>query len=105
MEEFESLLKEVGAYIWYIVVAVIGSSVSYLGQIRSGDKEFSLIEMIGEWFTSGFVGLITAYAGVALDLSFPLIAALCGITGHMGGRAIYMAEGAVKNFVESKTRK
>lgn len=54
--------------------------------------KFSLTELIGEWAICGFAGIITAYLCEASNLSFAMTAAMSGIAGHMGGRAIYMIQ-------------
>ena len=79
-------------YIWFVVLAVWGGTVSYIGRIKKSGHAFNFIELIGEWTVAGFAGLMTAYICTEMGLSFPLTAALTGISGHMGGAAIAMME-------------
>lgn len=96
MENNESFLKvalENGlGYIWFILLALWGGTVSYISRVRKHRKPFSFVELIGEWTISGFAGLITAYICKEMQFSFYLTAALTGMCGHMGGRAIFILE-------------
>lgn len=80
------------AYGWFVLLALWGGTANYISRVRSKGMPFSVVELIGEWSISGFAGLITAYMCVYLGLSFPLTAAVTGIAGHMGGRAIALLE-------------
>lgn len=79
-------------YLWFIILAVWGGTVNYINRVRSERNPFSLVELLGEWMVSGFAGLITAYLCAEMGFSFYLTAALTGISGHMGGRAIFIME-------------
>lgn len=79
-------------YLWFFVLALWGGTVSYINRVRKMKTAFSLVELIGEWSISGFVGLITAYICAEMGFSFYMTAALTGIAGHMGGRAIFILE-------------
>lgn len=79
-------------YAWLIFLALWGGTVNYLSRIKRDKLPFSMIELIGEWFISGFAGVITAYMCNSLGWDFYLTAMATGIAGHMGGRAIYLIE-------------
>lgn len=79
-------------YIWFLVLALWGGTVSYIGRIRKGKLAFSFAELIGEWSISGFTGIITAYICAEMQFSFYMTAALVAISGHMGGRALSIFE-------------
>lgn len=80
-------------YIGFVIIAVLGGTANYIGRVKRGDiKRFSFAELLGEWLISGFTALLTAYACVEYSVSWHITAFLCGITGHMGGRAIFMFE-------------
>jgi len=74
MEDFETLFKEIASYLWMICLGVMGGTVNYVSRIRRDSKlKFSIIELLGEWFASGFVALMTAYACLYLEFNFPLL--------------------------------
>lgn len=91
-----SILKalfDVGfGYIWFALLALWGGTVSYISRVRRNNAPFSFVELIGEWTISAFAGVMTALICQELEFSLILTAALAGISGHMGGRAIYMLE-------------
>lgn len=106
MEEFEFYFKEIASYIWMIVLGVTGGTVNYISRIRRDEKlKFSLIELLGEWFASGFVALMTAYACVYLEFPFPLTAVMCGISGHLAGRIVYMLDAHGQRLIEVAVQK
>jgi hypothetical protein len=55
-------------------------------------RRWNFAELFGELFTSAFAGVITALLCQYAQMSLTLTAALCGIAGHMGGRAIFHLE-------------
>ena len=79
-------------YGWLFVLAIWGGTVNYISRIRKQKIPFSIIELVGEWFIAGFAGVITAYFCYGIELNFYMTAAATGIAGHMGGRAIGLAE-------------
>lgn len=87
-------------YFWFVLLAIWGGTVNYLSRIKQGKVEtFSFVELVGEWAISGFAGLLTAYICISMDLSWHMTAFFTGISGHLGGRAIFMFESyARKNF-------
>lgn len=84
-------------YIWFIVLALWGGTVNYLSRIRKGSMAFSFAELVGEWSISGFTGIITAYICAEMQFSFYMTAALVAISGHMGGRALFVLESWFKH--------
>ena len=77
-------------------LAVLGGVVSYIQRMRTKRSMiFSLAELIGECAISGFVGILTALICVANGLGVELSAALTGIAGHMGSRALFLLERAI----------
>lgn len=79
-------------YLWLIALAMWGGTASYVSRIKRDKVPFSIVELIGEWAISGFAGVITSYVCYSLGWDFYLTAAATGVAGHMGGRAIYIAE-------------
>lgn len=85
-------LADWAEYIALFVLALWGGTASYINRIRKDNVKFSAVELIGEWAISGFAGVITALICNELGYSFYITAALAGIAGHMGGRAVHMLE-------------
>lgn len=84
-------------YLWLVVLAAWGGSVSYLSRLKEDStKRFSTVELTGEWTISAFSGLLTAFLCAEMGVSYYLTAVACAISGHMGGRAISLIEGAFK---------
>ena len=86
---------------WALVtgLAVLGGGVSFYRKVQQGiARRFNFAEFIGELFTSAFAGIVTALLCQYANLPVVLTAAMCGIAGHMGGRAIFQME----RFFESK---
>jgi len=77
------------SYIWVVLLGAWGGLASYLKRVREGAREkFSLIELIGEITTSGFIGLLTFYLCTYAGLPVFVTAFLIGVSGHMGSKAI-----------------
>jgi len=80
-------------YLWVILLSVWGGVVSFFAKVKRGDvRAFNFIELIGEIVTAGFAGLLTFWFAEAANLNPLITAALVGISGHMGSRAIYAME-------------
>lgn len=108
--EVLSKLIEAGlGYIWLVVLAIWGGTVNYLCRIKQGKVEaFSFAELVGEWAISGFAGLLTAFICMEMNFSWHLTAFFTGVSGHLGGRAIYMLEGYAKKhfpFLDKEVQK
>ena len=80
-------------YLWFVLLAVWGGTVSYISRIRRGNFTFSFVELVGEWTISAFAGVMTALICQEMEFSLLLTSAFAGMSGHMGGRAVYMLEG------------
>lgn len=90
-------------YAWVLVLSMWGGSVSYYRKLRSNqDDRIRLMELIGELFTSGFVGIITFWLCEQSGIPQLDSAALVGITSHMGSRAIYIAEQFVTDWIKQR---
>ncbi len=80
-------------YLWVIALAAWGGAVSFIGKVKSGDaRACNFVEFIGEIVTSGFVGVLTFWLCEAAGFMPLITAALVGITGHMGSRALFQME-------------
>jgi hypothetical protein len=84
-------------YLWVFGVSAFGGVVSYIRKVRSGQAEkFSILEVVGEIAIAAFTGLVTFWLCEAASIGQPLTAALVGISGHMGSRAIALFEDYLK---------
>ena len=80
-------------YGWVFGLAILGGVVSFMRKLQDGHaRAFNFIEFIGEIVTSAFAGVITFWLCEHSNLSPLMTAALVGVSGHMGSRAIFMAE-------------
>lgn len=81
-------------YGWVFALAILGGIVSFMRKLQTGHaRVFNLVEFVGEIVTSAFAGVITFWMCEHSGLSPLVTAAFVGISGHMGSRAIFMAEG------------
>ncbi len=86
-------LVEAGyGYFWFVFLAMWGGTANYISRVKKEGMKFSIIELIGEWSISGFAGIITALICQEMQVSTLMTAALVGISGHAGGRAIVVFE-------------
>lgn len=88
-------------FVWFSLIAIWGGTASYLSRLKKSQAPFSIMELVGEWTVSAFAGIITAFLCFEMGASFYTTAALAGISGHMGGRAIAMLE----SWAETQWRK
>lgn len=80
-------------YVWIIVLSCVGGIVSFMRKVKSREaRPFNVPEFLGEILTSGFTGVITFYLCEWANLNQLLTAALVGISGHMGSRALILFE-------------
>lgn len=90
-------------YTWVLVIAMWGGFVNYYRKLKSNkDDRIRLMELIGELFTSAFVGIITFWLCEQSGIPQLYSAALVGIASHMGSRAIYIAEQLVTDWIKKR---
>jgi hypothetical protein len=86
-------------YLWIFGLSMLGGFVSFMRKLKEGHvRAWNFAEFTGELATSAFSGVMTFYLCQWSGFSGVLTAALVGISGHMGSRAIYVME----KFFESK---
>lgn len=101
MDAIEAVFRAIGEYIWFVLLAMIGGTINYVSRVRrNAAHKFSVVELLGEWVVSGFVGVLTIYLGLAFNWPMPLIGFACGISGHMAGRIVYMLDNRASAWVE-----
>lgn len=80
-------------YSWVLILSLLGGVVNFFSKVRVGaTRIFNLAELIGELLTSAFAGMITFYLCEWSGIAPLLTAALVGVSGHMGGRALFLIE-------------
>lgn len=80
-------------YVWIILISCWGGAVNFIRKVQSGKaRVFNVTEFVGEIATSGFAGVITFWLCEASKFPPLMSAALVGISGHMGSRAIFLLE-------------
>lgn len=80
-------------YLWVMLIASWGGAVSFYRKTRAGHaRPFNIIEFVGEIATSAFVGVLTFWMCEAASINSLISAALIGISGHMGSRAMWQFE-------------
>ena len=84
-------------YAWVFLLAMLGGVVNFVRKLQQGHvRAFNFVEFIGEIVTSAFAGVITFWLCENANMSPLLTAAFVGVSGHMGSRAIFMAENWLK---------
>lgn len=78
--------------VWVIGLSIWGGTVSYLHKLSKYGIPFSLFKFMAEIITAAFVGLITFLLCQSSGISMTITAALVGISGHMGTRALFILE-------------
>lgn len=76
-------------YGFVLAVALLGGLVSWLAKVRRGDTSpWNVMQLVGELCTSAFAGLLAFWLCEWSSAPPLLSAAMTGIAGHMGTRAI-----------------
>lgn len=103
MPEKDPTTYDLITYAWVIGLAMVGGFVSFMRKVREGHaRVFNVLELIGEIVTAGFAGVLTFWLCEAGKINPLVTAALVGITGHMGSRAIFMLERLAESKLPSK---
>lgn len=76
-------------YGFTLAVALLGGLVSWIHKVRKGEAQaWNLHQLVGELCTSSFAGLLAFWLCEGMGIPAIFGAALIGISGHMGTRAI-----------------
>lgn len=87
--------------LWMAVIAALGGAANWYQKVKAGQaRAFNVMELVGEILVSAFVGLVTYWICKGYGVNEWLTAAAVAITGHMGSRAIFIAE----QWLENKTK-
>lgn len=86
---------------WVALLSILGGVVHYIKKVRDGAaKRFNIAELLGDIVTSAFVGFVTFHLCLASELGQNLTAALVGISGHMGSRALFLLEPVIEQWIK-----
>ena len=90
-------------YAWVFALAMLGGVVNFMRKLQQGHvRAFNIVEFIGELVTAAFAGVLTFWMCEHSNLSPLVTAALVGISGHMGSRALFMMEDWLKDRFPTK---
>lgn len=79
-------LKQYG---FMLAIALLGGLVSWYAKVRRGEATpWNVMQLTGELCTSAFAGLLAFWICEYMGIPPALEAALVGVAGHMGTRAI-----------------
>lgn len=99
-----------GFGIWLLALGMscAGGLVNWYARVKQGHtRAFNVIELIGEIFTSAFVGLGVFMVAQSMDHPIGFCAALAGVGGHMATRLLFSLEkwieGRFRTMVKGKT--
>ena len=88
-----------GTWLLALIMPVGGGVINWYAKVKTGHtRAFNLLELAGEVFTSGFVGLWVFMFLASYDQPAGLCAAASGVAGHMATRLLFMIE----RFAEKK---
>lgn len=88
-------------YGWVVLISMLGGFASFYRKVKSGQARwFNFAEFVGELITSALAGLITFLMCRWAGVNDWLMAALVGIAGHMGSRALFLLEKCFERWAE-----
>ena len=98
--------RTVGMYLWVVIIASLGGLASFFRKVQNGQARWvNIAELVGELVISAFAGIITYWLARYAGLNEWLTAAFVGIAGHMGSRAVFMAEKFFERWGDGLTPK
>ena len=97
-----------GLATWLLALGMAfgGGAVNWYAKVKRGHtRAFNIIELIGEIFTSGFVGLGVFMTLAAMEQPMGVCAAASGVGGHMATRLLFAIERAVEARLDNLAKK
>lgn len=93
-------LREYGTI---LAIAMLGGFVRWYNAVRRGEAvAYDLRILVGELFTSAFIGILAFWACEAMHVQPLVTAAVAGMAGHAGVSGLLWAEKVMKSFFERK---
>lgn len=87
-------------------MAIGGGVANWYSRVKNGrTRAFNVVELIGEIFTSGLVGLGVFMLLAALDQPVGICAAAAGVGGHMATRLLFAIERVVEARIDGLVKK
>ena len=85
----------IGTWMLALAMSFGGGVVNWYAKVRAGNsRAFNIVELIGEVFTSGFVGMGMFMALDGFDFNPGICGAAAGVSGHMATRLLFAIERA-----------
>jgi len=95
-------LKNIVPTVYMALIAMLGGYVNFRQKMKAGStRGWNLTELIGEMVVSAFAGVLTFWVCRGFDINPWLTAAGVAISGHLGARAIFMAEQVIEKKAEA----
>lgn len=86
-----------------LAIAMLGGFVRWYNAVRRGESAaYDLRTLVGELFTSAFMGILTFWACEAMNVQPLITAAMAGMAGHAGVSGLLWAERVLKRFFERR---
>ena len=84
-----------------LAIAMLGGFVRWYNAVRRGESvAYDLRTLVGELFTSAFIGILVFWGCEAMGVQPLVTAALAGMAGPAGVSGLLWAERAMKRFFE-----
>ncbi len=91
-----------GTWVLALSMAVGGGLINWYARIKRGHaRAFNFVELIGEIFTSGLVGLGVFMFLSSWDQPAGACAAAAGVSGHMATRLLFAIERAIERQIDA----
>lgn len=87
---------------WVFGLSLLGGMVGFYRRVLSDDS-FRWFMLAGELATSMLAGILTYLICAALEVNSLLSAAMVGIAGHMGPRAMFILEARYRQQIAPGT--
>lgn len=101
---FRELIHSYLPWFWFVVIGGLSGMANYFSGIRQNKFKFAFVDFAMDVFISAFVSIITGLTCLSFDLSIQLSLAIAGVVGHMGTRALILAEHYFRNRVDKLSK-